>query len=114
MTSTRVGVCSWSLDPPDPQQLVDALQRFDICSVQLALEETKDSLRLELDAYEATGELPGSEAFRAHLIPGLIANLVGYGKMEMTTALVVAWPTAIALLPQAMPCWQPARATRLP
>ena len=32
----------------------------------------------------------------------------------VTTAFVVHWPTASALLPQAMPCWQPASATSTP
>ncbi len=37
MSNPRIGVCSWSLQPPDPRQLVGALERLGIDVVQLAL-----------------------------------------------------------------------------
>ncbi|MEE8155114.1 MAG: sugar phosphate isomerase/epimerase [Phycisphaerales bacterium] len=37
MINTRIGVCSWSLRPPRPRELVRSLRRVGIRSVQLAL-----------------------------------------------------------------------------
>ena len=37
MINTRIGVCSWSLGPARPRELVRALRRVEIRSVQLAL-----------------------------------------------------------------------------
>ncbi len=37
MTDARIGVCSWSLRPQDPQSLIEALRRLGIGTVQLAL-----------------------------------------------------------------------------
>lgn len=37
ITSHRIGVCSWSLRPRDPTDLIAALRRLDINAVQLAL-----------------------------------------------------------------------------
>jgi sugar phosphate isomerase/epimerase len=37
MTDPRIGVCSWSLRPREPQELVEAMRRLGIGTVQLAL-----------------------------------------------------------------------------
>jgi L-ribulose-5-phosphate 3-epimerase len=63
----RLAVCSWSLQPKDPQQLVQHLQAIGLGRVQLAL----DPLRENAATWGATGEL-----FRQHGI-GMVSGMFG-------------------------------------
>lgn len=49
----RLAVCSWSLQPANPEQLIDALRSIGVPRVQLAL----DPLRESPEAWGRTGEL---------------------------------------------------------
>ena len=63
----RLAVCSWSLQPKDPQQLVQHLQAIGLGRVQLAL----DPLRENPAVWSVTGEL-----FRQHGI-GMVSGMFG-------------------------------------
>jgi sugar phosphate isomerase/epimerase len=45
MTDPRIGLCSWSVGPQDPQSLIEALRRLGIGTVQLALVPLVDEPR---------------------------------------------------------------------
>lgn len=45
MMSRRLGICSWSLRPEDPIELVASTQQCDICCVQLALVPVLEDFR---------------------------------------------------------------------
>lgn len=45
----RLGVCSWSLQPSDPEELVTGLRRIGVAAVQLALDPLRDGT-WDLDA----------------------------------------------------------------
>ena len=51
--SERLAVCSWSLHPENPSQLIQHLRAIGLPRVQLAL----DPLREHPDRWDATGEL---------------------------------------------------------
>ncbi len=42
-TSSRIAVCSWSLQPTSPQDLIEKLQRTGISRIQLALDPLRES-----------------------------------------------------------------------
>ncbi len=48
-TSSRIAVCSWSLQPTSPQDLVEKLQRTGISRIQLALDPLRESPEIWAD-----------------------------------------------------------------
>ncbi len=55
MNDPRIGVCSWSVRPQDPQALIEALRRLGIQTVQLALVPLVEEPRMWGHAMELLG-----------------------------------------------------------
>ena len=66
-SNTRIGVCSWSLQPESPSALIAAVQRLEIRAVQLALNPIIDMQ----PGWE--GAVAALRAADVHIISGMIA-----------------------------------------
>ena len=71
----RLAVCSWSLQPADPEQLVEQLRQLGIQRVQLAL----DPLRESPEAWDRTADL-----FREHGV-SIVSGMFGTVGEDYTT-----------------------------
>ena len=73
--SDRLAVCSWSLQPDSPEQLIDRLKQIGIPRVQLAL----DPIREQPQAWSRVGELLRANGF------SIVSGMIGFVGEDYTT-----------------------------